>query len=202
MNMEDKIKKQYNGWKAAFWVLVIVLIGSLLTIVHLASAPVKTPAETAAPKASDTSLELVLNQKQVNALANSYIKRIQKKSKKPQYRFIVGNQYATVIGHAKFLGVNVQYAMNCIPVKTSEGNILLKAKGLAVGRLNLPIGFVMGYIKKNYQLPDWVYINQKKKTILLDLNKYTKNKAVHAQADEINMADGQFKFLITVPQDN
>ena len=64
--------------------------------------------------------------------------------------------------------------MNCIPVKTSEGNILLKAKGLAVGRLNLPIGFVMGYIKKNYQLPNWVYINQKKKTILLDLNKYTK----------------------------
>ncbi|MFR5662622.1 MAG: YpmS family protein, partial [Limosilactobacillus mucosae] len=164
--------------------------------------PVKTPAETTAPKASDTSLELVLNQKQVNALANSYIKKIQKKSKKPQYRFIVGNQYATVIGHAKFLGVNVQYSMNCIPVKTSEGNILLKAKGLAVGRLNLPIGFVMGYIKKNYQLPDWVYINQKKKTILLDLNKYTKNKAVHAQADEINMADGQFKFLITVPQDN
>ncbi|MFR0584472.1 YpmS family protein [Limosilactobacillus mucosae] len=200
--MEDKIKKQYNGWKAAFWVLVIVLIGSLLTIVHLASAPVKTPAETAAPKASDTSLELVLNQKQVNALANSYIKRIQKKSKKPQYRFIVSNQYATVIGHAKFLGVNVQYSMNCIPVKTSEGNILLKAKGLAVGRLNLPIGFVMGYIKKNYQLPNWVYINQKKKTILLDLNKYTKNKAVHAQADEINMADGEFKFLITVPQDN
>ena len=173
-----------------------------MTIVHLASAPVKTPAETAAPKASDTSLELVLNQKQVNALANSYIKKIQKKSKKPQYRFIVGNQYATVIGHAKFLGVNVQYSMNCIPVKTSEGNILLKAKGLAVGRLNLPIGFVMGYIKKNYQLPNWVYINQKKKTILLDLNKYTKNKAVHAQADEINMADGEFKFLITVPQDN
>ncbi|MGQ3490593.1 YpmS family protein [Limosilactobacillus mucosae] len=200
--MEDKLKKQYNGWKAAFWVLVIVLIGSLLTVVHLASAPVKTPAETTAPKASDTSLELVLNQKQVNALANSYIKKIQKKSKNPQYRFIVGNQYATVIGHAKFLGVNVQYAMNCIPVKTSEGNILLKAKGLAVGRLNLPIGFVMGYIKKNYQLPNWVYINQKKKTILLDLNKYTKNKAVHAQADEINLADGQFKFLITVPQDN
>ena len=202
MNMEDKLKKQYNGWKAAFWVLVIVLIGSLLTVVHLASAPVKTPAETTAPKASDTSLELVLNQKQVNALANSYIKKIQKKSKKPQYLFIVGNQYATVIGHAKFLGVNVQYAMNCIPVKTSEGNIMLKAKGLAVGRLNLPIGFVMGYIKKNYQLPNWVYINQKKKTILLDLNKYTKNKAVHAQADEINLADGQFKFLITVPQDN
>ena len=195
MNMEDKLKKQYNGWKAAFWVLVIVLIGSLLTVVHLASASVKTPAETTAPKASDTSLELVLNQKQVNALANSYIKKIQKKSKKPQYRFIVGNQYATVIGHAKFLGVNVQYAMNCIPVKTSEGNIMLKAKGL-------PIGFVMGYIKKNYQLPNWVYINQKKKTILLDLNKYTKNKAVHAQADEINLADGQFKFLITVPQDN
>ena len=59
MNMEDKIKKQYNGWKAAFWVLVIVLIGSLLAIMHLASAPVKTPTETAAPKASDTSLELV-----------------------------------------------------------------------------------------------------------------------------------------------
>lgn len=201
MNLEDKVKKQYNGWKAAFWVLLIVVVGFFAVIIHLANAPVKVPTETAAPKASDTSLELVLNRKQINALSNSYLERFQKKHKNQRYRFIVGDKYATVIGHAKFLGIDVQYSMNCIPERTKEGNILLKADGLAVGRLNLPIKFVMSYINKNYKLPKWVYVNPKKKTILLDLNKYTKNRAAHAQADEINMADGEFRFLITIPQE-
>jgi len=58
----------------------------------------------------------------------------------------------------------------------------------------------MGYIAKNYNIPEWVSINPKKKTVLLDLNRYSKNRQLKYSAQEINMQDGQFKFLITVPE--
>ena len=62
--------------------------------------------------------------------------------------------------------------------------------------------FVMGYIAKNYNIPKWVSIDAKKKTILLDLNRYSKHRSLKYSAQEINMADGRFRFLITVPTDN
>ena len=75
----------------------------------------------------------------------------------------------------------------------------MRAKGLAVGRLNLPIRFVMAFLKKNYKLPQWVGLNVKKETILLDLNKYSQDKSVQYTAKEINMTNGTFRFLITIP---
>ncbi|WPP06557.1 hypothetical protein SNL91_05180 [Limosilactobacillus fermentum] len=39
----------------------------------------------------------------------------------------------------------------------------------------------------------------KKETILLDLNKYSQDKSVQYTAKEINMTNGTFRFLITIP---
>ena len=122
------------------------------------------------------------------------------KDNKIKYKFIVGEKYATLVGDTKFLGTKVRFAINFIPERISQGNALLRAKGLSVGRLNIPIKFVMGYIAKNYNIPEWVSINPKKKTVLLDLNRYSKNRQLKYSAQEINMQDGQFKFLITVPE--
>ena len=108
-------------------------------------------------------------------------------------------KYATLIGDTKFMGVKIRFAINFIPQMTKEGNILLKAKGLSVGQLNIPLKFVMGYIAKNYNIPKWVSIDAKNKTILLDLNRYSKHRSLKYSAEEINMEDGRFRFLITVP---
>ena len=75
----------------------------------------------------------------------------------------------------------------------------MRAKGLSIGRLNIPVKIVMGYIAKNYNVPKWVKIDAKKKTILLDLNQYSAKGSLKYSAQEINMAQGRFKFLITVP---
>ena len=105
-------------------------------------------------------------------------------------------------GNTKFLGAKVRFAINFIPERLDNGNVLLRAKGLSVGRLNIPIKFVMGYIAKNYNIPKWVTINPQKKTVLLDLNRYSKHRSLKYSAQEINMQEGRFKFLITVPTSN
>ena len=57
----------------------------------------------------------------------------------------------------------------------------------------------MLFRSKNYKIPKWVSINAQKKTVLLDLNRYSKHRQLKYSAQEINMESDQFKFLITVP---
>ena len=196
--MNKTAKKSFNGWKWAFFVLLAAIIIGGAVVVHKAAAPAPAPEVSRPVQATDTSLTVALNRKQVNALSANYLNQFLK-VERVKYHFIVGVKYATLIGDTKFMGVKIRFAINFIPQMTKEGNILLKAKGLSVGQLNIPLKFVMGYIAKNYNIPKWVSIDAKNKTILLDLNRYSKHRSLKYSAEEINMEDGRFRFLITVP---
>lgn len=198
---KDNSNKRVNWWKWAFIVLLAVIVIATGTVINKVTAPTATPAVARKVKPSDASVTVELNRKQVNALAANYLNRFLK-GQQVKYNFLVGKQYATLTGDTKFLGAKIRFAINFIPERQTNGNILLKAKGLSVGRLNIPVKFVMGYIAKNYNIPDWVKINAKKKTVLLDLNQYSQKRALKYSAQEINMPAGRFKFLITVPTDN
>lgn len=191
-------KKKVNYWKWAFIILVLLIIVTCGTILVKATARAPQAEMTQTTKANNSSLVVELNRKQVNALSANYLDNYLKDNK-IKYNFMVGDKYATLVGDTKFLGAKVRFAINFIPERTSQGNVLLRAKGLSVGRLNIPIKFVMGYIAKNYKIPKWVSINAQKKTVLLDLNRYSKHHQLKYSAQEINMESGQFKFLITVP---
>lgn len=194
-------QKSFNGWKWAFFVLLAAIIINGAVVVHRAAAPAPAPEVSRPVQTADTSLTVALNRKQVNALSANYLNKFLK-GERVKYHFIVGKKYATLVGDTKFMGVKVRFAINFIPQMTKEGNVLLKAKGLSVGQLNIPLKFVMGYIAKNYNIPKWVSIDAKKKTVLLDLNRYSKHRSLKYSAEEINMEDGRFRFLITVPTNN
>lgn len=191
--------KQRNWYKLLFWLLLAVNVIGIGTLAVKATGPVKVGIETPAPKPTDSSVELLLNRSQVNTLSANYLNRFLK-NRQVKYEFLVGKQYATVVGTTKFMGVQVKFALNFVPERTDEGNVLLRAKSLSVGQLKLPMGYVMHYIAKNYDLPTWVTLNPKKRTILLDLNKYSQDKAVDYQMKELDMAKGQFKIRLSMPR--
>ncbi|MGF0081517.1 YpmS family protein [Limosilactobacillus reuteri] len=199
--MKNSEEKKINWWKWAFFCLVALIVISCGVVLNKATAPTPATTTSKAVKPSDSSVTVELNKKQVNALAANYLNQFLK-GQKIRYDFIVGDQYDTLTGNTKFLGAKVRFAINFIPERLDNGNVLLRAKGLSVGRLNIPIKFVMGYIAKNYNIPKWVTINPQKKTVLLDLNRYSKHRSLKYSAQEINMQEGRFKFLITVPTSN
>ena len=193
-----KTNRPVNRWKWAFTVLLAVIVLATGIVINRVTAPAPTPAVTRKADIGDTSMTVELNRHQVNALAANYLNRFLR-GQQVKYTFIVGQQYATLAGDTKFLGAKIRFALNFIPERQKNGNVLLRAKGLSIGRLNLPVKIVMGYITKNYNVPKWVKIDAKKKTILLDLNQYSAKRSLKYSAQEINMAQGRFKFLITVP---
>lgn len=191
--------KQINGWKWAFFfllALILISFGVLWHEVHVTTSHQST--QVSQPVKTASSFYVELNRRQVNAIVNSYLTRIQK-GQKIKYRFVIGKKYGTVTGKAKVLHTPVQFAVNFTPKKLANGNVLLRATGMEVGRLKLPMKFVLGYIANHYRFPNWVTINPSKKTVLLDLNKYSRHKTMHYRADTIDMASGRFRFLILIP---
>ena len=150
--MKNSEEKKINWWKWAFFCLVALIVISCGVVLNKATAPTPATTTSKAVKPSDSSVTVELNKKQVNALAANYLNQFLK-GQKIRYDFIVGDQYATLTGNTKFLGAKVRFAINFIPERLSNGNVLLRARGLSVGRLNIPIKFVMGYIAKNYNIP-------------------------------------------------
>lgn len=190
--------KKHNPWKGAFWLLVTLLLLGSGFVVTQVTGPLPVAEETRALKPSPTSFELTLDKDQVNALAANYLNRFLK-DRRVRYRFVVGSKYATIIGKTKLLGAPVQFALNMVPERTRQGNVLLRAKGLVIGRLNLPVKEVLAWLSRGDRMPAWVHLNPKQATILLDLNQYSRHHALKYQAKQINMAKGQFQFLITIP---
>lgn len=190
-------KRERNMWKWAFGCVIALIVILIAYVMIQVTAPVENANESDALATNKTTFNVKLNSTQVNALADNYLTRLQNKQ---NYSFIVGKQYATVSGSTKFLGAKVAFAVNFVPIKQKDGNILLKAKGMSVGRLNLPVTYVLGYISKNNKLPEWVTINQRKKTVLLDLNKYSKKQSVHYAAKKIDLTNKEYIFSITIPK--
>ncbi|AEV95190.1 YpmS family protein [Pediococcus claussenii] len=194
---EEK-REERNWWRWAFigLLVVIVLLGGYGYSQLTAQPPVNQ--EQGSFKPSEAQFEINLDKGQINALAANYLGRLQK-GKAQKYMFKIG-KFASISGKQKILGQNINFAINFIPKKTKEGNVLLKAKGLNIGRLNLPIPFAMTYVREHYKIPKWVSINSHKKTILLDLNKYSRNKTLRYSVKKINMESDQFTIKVSVPK--
>ncbi|GAA3613593.1 YpmS family protein [Secundilactobacillus similis DSM 23365 = JCM 2765] len=194
-------KRGVNPWKWAFITLAAILIigfGYLGTQMLRAGSEQVKPA-TSTPT-SAASFNVTLNKKQLNAMAAYYLDQYQTESKqKVTYQFEV-NDDAVLTGQTKLLGLPVNFGLSLTPKVLANGNVQLKAKKLAVGELSIPVKAVMSYIKAQYNLPKWVDLDVKQKTITMDLHRFRTN-GVQYRAQQIDMSgDGHFEFKVLVPK--
>ncbi|KRK98101.1 hypothetical protein FD04_GL001079 [Secundilactobacillus odoratitofui DSM 19909 = JCM 15043] len=199
---QQTTKKQWNGWKWAFiGLIVVILLGCGTFAVKIFSAPKITTSQETAP-VSAANFNVNLNKKQLNAMAAYYLDQYQTESKqKVTYQFEV-HQDAVITGETKLLGLTVNFGLSLTPKVLPNGNVQLTAKKLAVGQLSVPVKAVMSYIKAQYNLPKWVELDVKQKTITMNLHQF-KTNGVQYRAEKINMnGTGRFEFKVLVPKTN
>ena len=162
-------EKKVNYWKWAFFVLVGILFISGCYLATKVTSQTKEQTNIAKvldknSKQKYTSVDVTLDKKQANATINYYLRKNQKKGK-IKYRFLV-DKSAIMMGTTKILGKNVSFTLYTKPTLDKNGNILLKVKSVAIGSLNAPAGFILKYVKNNYDLGKVAIIDPKAKTII------------------------------------
>ena len=200
--MEKAEKKQRNPWKWAF----IILVGVILCFSGYVWFAVTTPNEdqqqisqTTTNSKNSANVSVELNKEQLSAAVNYYLQQNQKKGA-IKYRFVL-NKSAILMGTTKILGKNVSFTLYAKPTFDKNGNIVLNAKSVAIGSLNAPPTFVLGYIKNNYDLGSWAKIDSKKSTITLNLIQLTKKQGIKIKGETLDLTNDKLRFNVAFPLD-
>ncbi|MCP9327851.1 YpmS family protein [Liquorilactobacillus satsumensis] len=192
-------KQRPNYWKWAFGLLLALVLGSGLFLVHQATTTTTVQKQVTTQKLTGrfTTLNVRMNKEQLNGVVNHYLTQ-QQKGKKIKYFFNVGQSVA-LVGTTKILGQNVSFSLYTRPTVTAGGNIVLHAKSVAIGSLNVPPSFILNYVKNNYNLGKWMTINSRAKTIMLHLSEVSLKQGVRIRAQKIDLQKDDFRFRVDIP---
>lgn len=174
-----------NWWKWVTIIIVGLVLGAGFTVWRSVQAPVETTTKVATVSSKGSVMHVSFTKKELNRLIDNYLKSYLKQGD-VQYTLTVGN-HAVVKGSFKFFGAKINFGLQCDPYVQTNGNILLKATRLNVGTLSVPITYVMGYVAKNYNLPEMVHLDSKENTIVLRLNQFDLGNGLRVKADRIDL---------------
>lgn len=198
------MKKQADPWKWAFAILLGLVLGFIVFVWVQVTTPSsdqkQIATQTTQKQGQYANVNVVLNKEQLSAAVNYYLQQNQKKGA-IKYRFIL-DRSAILMGTTKILGKDVSFTLYATPRLDDSGNLELKTKSVAIGSLNAPPSFVLGYIKNNYDLGKWAKINASKATITLDLNQLTKKQGIKIQGEKFDLNQDDLQFKVAFPLSN
>ena len=198
------MKKQSDPWKWAFAILLGLVLGLIVFVCFQVTTPSsdqkQIATQTTQKQGQYANVNVVLNKEQLSAAVNYYLQQNQKKGA-IKYRFVL-DKSAILMGTTKILGKDVSFTLYATPQLDDSGNLVLKTKSVAIGSLNAPPSFVLGYIKNNYDLGKWAKINASKATITLDLNQLTKKQGIKIQGEKFDLKQDDLQFKVAFPLSN
>lgn len=198
------MKKQSDPWKWAFAILLGLVLGFIVFVWFQVTTPSsdqkQIATQTTQKHGQYANVNVVLNKEQLSAAVNYYLQQNQKKGA-IKYRFVL-DKSAILMGTTKILGKDVSFTLYATPQLDDSGNLVLKTKSVAIGSLNAPPSFVLGYIKNNYDLGKWAKINASKATITLDLNQLTQKQGIKIQGEKFDLKQDDLQFKVAFPLSN
>ena len=198
------MKKQSDPWKWAFAILLGLVLGFIVFVWFQVTTPSsdqkQIATQTTQKQGQYANVNVVLNKEQLSAAVNYYLQQNQKKGA-IKYRFVL-DKSAILMGTTKILGKDVSFTLYATPQLDDSGNLVLKTKSVAIGSLNAPPSFVLGYIKNNYDLGKWAKLNASKATITLDLNQLTKKQGIKIQGEKFDLKQDDLQFKVAFPLSN
>ncbi|WP_099974740.1 YpmS family protein [Lactobacillus terrae] len=186
--------KKRNYWMYAFITLVSVLVIFLLFLgTKIFSSPSEKYEVTSKIQNENSEVfKVTMNKKQANQMAEYYLKNTLNNGK-TEYQFKVKDD-AELSGDADFLGSKIHFVIELKPYAKTNGDVLLKATKIKLGDISLPISFVLNYVNNMYNIPDWVSINSKDKTILMKFTEYKTKDGYGIRAKKIDLKNDVLKF--------
>ncbi|WP_129044905.1 YpmS family protein [Companilactobacillus metriopterae] len=186
--------KKRNYWMYAFITLVSVLVIFLLFLgTKIFSSPSEKYEVTSKIQNENSEVfKVTMNKKQANQMAEYYLKNTLNNGK-TEYQFKVKDN-AELSGDADFLGSKIHFVIVLKPYAKTNGDVLLKATKIKLGDISLPISFVLNYVNNMYNIPDWVSINSKDKTILMKFTEYKTKDGYGIRAKKIDLKNDVLKF--------
>lgn len=196
-SVPKKPKRNYWKWIGIILISLIVILAGWIYVAVFVSSPQTEPTPTLISNKEAVEFQTSTTKADLNQLISTYIDEFSKDQDIGYQVFVANNVNFTA--EAKIFDQPVELHLKFSPKVVDDGNVELTLKDMSVGALPLPVSYVMSYVNKNYQFPDWVTINPKKEKIYLALDKLKLKGDTKVRVDTLDLKKDDISFTLLVP---
>ncbi|WP_285766054.1 YpmS family protein [Peribacillus sp. SI8-4] len=185
-------------WKTLFFSLLAINILVILFVLILVNLPAKEKELT--PKVSheeDISFQIHTNREDLTRLINQYLDK-EGLTGSMHYEVFLTDE-VELYGTMPFFNREVEMKLTFEPIAQKNGDLVLRQKSIAVGRMNLPVSYVMSLINERYKMPEWVSIMPNDESIYVSLQDMELKSDVRVKAKNFDLKKDDISFLLTIP---
>ncbi|KWW22382.1 MULTISPECIES: YpmS family protein [Bacillaceae] len=185
-------------WKTLFFSLLAINILVILFVLILVNLPAKD--KELIPKVSheeDIQFQIHTNREDLTRLINQYLDK--EGLTGPMHYEVYLTDEVELYGTMPFFNREVEMKLTFEPIAQKNGDLVLKQKSIAVGRMNLPVSYVMNLINERYNMPEWVSIRPNDESIYVSLQDMELKSDIRVKAKDFNLKKDDISFLLTIP---
>jgi uncharacterized protein YpmS len=188
-----------NKWKIGFLLLLGINLLIAIVMLSLVMFPSVGPqtSKVESPRGEHVSFYVKSNKNDLNKLINHYIK--EEAADSPiDYRVLLGEE-VELYGTLPFFSDELNMKLTFEPKALGNGDLVLQQKSMTIGRLHLPISYVLNFIGKNYKIPKGVDIRPKDQLIYIHMQQLKQKSDIKIKADQFDLKKDDIAFTILVP---
>ena len=188
-------KKERNLWKILFFTLLGIVFAVLVTIFVLIGIPSEVPLpENSAVEERYPVLEVTSSKESLNEIIEQVIQK-QKTDYSLDFSMVLTDsvELYTVI---PVFNREIQLKMTFEPVTLDNGDIILKQETMKLGQMRLPVSYILNFINKQANLPEWMMINPENEQIYIALSEVELQGNLKLKANRMNLAEDDISFHV------
>ncbi|WP_409298231.1 YpmS family protein [Peribacillus sp. SCS-26] len=186
-------------WKVLFFALLGFNVIVLLALIILANLPAKSiKGLDRYPEKENVGFDIHTNKEDLNILINKYLQK--ELSGGIDYEVLLKDD-VELYGEMPAFGKNLEIKLAFEPKALKNGDLLLKQKSISVGKMKLPVSYVLNVINFRYKTPDWVIIQPQDETIYVSLQNMKLKSGFKVRAQRFDLKEDKISFRLSFPED-
>ncbi|MED4849829.1 YpmS family protein [Bacillus atrophaeus] len=183
-------------WKRLFFILLalnIIVAGGIAVLMILPGE--KTDMQQT--KTNEYGFNVTSTKESLAAFVNWYLK--EKASNQLDYKVEIDDD-VQVVGKIKAFSSTIDAFVAFQPIVQENGDVELEVTKFSLGKLSIPISFVLNYMDSFYELPSFVHVHPSDKSIEVSLSEMPLSNGMYVKADKINLEEDEIEFSYYHPK--
>ncbi|MBS4190910.1 YpmS family protein [Bacillus sp. FJAT-49705] len=191
------MKKQ--KWKNLFFLLLGINLFIIVLLLFLIYSPIEEEKYTSedVKSTSHVPFKIKTDKQDLNKVINHYLEK-EGLTGENDYQILL-NDEVELRGALPVFSQEIQMKLTFEPIALENGDILLQQKSISVGQLQLPVSYVLKFVRDKYKLPKWVTIQPNEEKIYVSLQKMKLKSDIHVKVDEFDLRNDDIRFTLLVP---
>lgn len=190
---------QVRKWKKWFIILLSINIGVILILFFIITWPIKdkivendySPLQNYVPFLIHTKKE------NLNKVINHYIEK-EAGGGPVDYQVVLGDE-VELYGTIPVFTDEIQMKMTFRPKALENGDLVLQQKSVAIGKMELPVTYILNFIEKRYHLPKGVIIQPDKKMVYISMQNLKLKSDFKVRVNKFDLKNDDISFQLYVP---